>query len=59
MVCGGLWVEFDVFVTYSFRSLASLLICLRPALVNGGLGRVMVGVFGLWICMDQILVAMS
>ena len=46
------------FLLRSFRSLASLLICLRPALDIGGLGYVMVVVSGLgfgwarfeWLC---------
>ena len=47
------------FLLHSFRSLANLLICLRPALDIGGLGCVMAVVFGLWVCMGQIRVAMS
>ena len=39
---------------HSFRSFASLLICLRPALDIGGLGCVMVVVSGLEVCMGQI-----
>ena len=44
---------------HSFRSLASLLIFLRPALDIGGLGCVMVVVSSLGVCMGQILVDMS
>ena len=39
---------------HSFQSLASLLICLRPALDIGGLGCVMVVVSGLGVCIGQI-----
>ena len=42
------------FLLHSFQSLASLLICLKPALAIGGLGCVMVVVFGLEVCMGQI-----
>ena len=43
-----------VFLLLSFRSLASLLIRLRSALDIGGIGCVMVGVSGLWVCTGQI-----
>jgi len=43
-----------VFLLHSFRSLASLLICLRLALDIGGLGCVMVGVSSLWVCTGQL-----
>ena len=39
---------------HSFRSLASLLICLKPALDIGGFGCVAVVVSGLGVCMCQI-----
>ena len=42
------------FLLHSFRSLASLPICLKPAPDIGGLGCVMVVVSGLGVCMDQI-----
>ena len=42
------------FLLHSFRSLASLLICHRPALDIGGLSCVMVVVSGLGVCMGQI-----
>ncbi len=44
---------------HSFRSFASLLICLSPALDIGGLGCVMVVVTDLGVCIGQIWVAMS
>ncbi len=47
------------FLLYSFRSLASLLICLRPALDIVGLSCVLVVVSGLGVCMGQMWVAMS
>jgi len=43
-----------VVLLHSFRILASLLICLRPALDIGGLGCVMFDVSGLWVCIGQI-----
>ena len=39
---------------HSFRSFASLLICLSPALDIGGLGCVMVVVSGRCVCMGQV-----
>ena len=57
MFCGRFWVEFGVLI-HSFRSFASRLICLRPALDIGGLGCLMVVVFDLGVCMGQICVAM-
>jgi len=53
VVFGGLWVEFSVLL-HSIQSLASLIICLRPALDIGGLGCVMVVVSYLGVCMSQI-----
>jgi hypothetical protein len=47
------------FFFHLFRSLANLIIRLRPDLYIGGLGCVMVVVSGLGVCMDQIWVAMS
>ena len=48
------------FLLHSFRSLANLLICLRPVLdIGGGLGYVMVVVSVLGVCMSQIWVDMS
>jgi hypothetical protein len=47
------------FLLHSFLSFVSLLICLRSALDIGDLGCVMVVGSGLWVCMGQILVAMS
>ncbi len=46
-------------LVHSFRSFASLIICLSPALDIGGLGCVMLVVSGLCVCMGQICVAMS
>ena len=61
VVCGA--VEASRFrlavLLHSFRSFASLLICLSPVLDIGGLGCVLVIVSGLCVCMGQIWVAMS